>query len=347
MSSHDTTETEVSPDDYERTVPSSHIVTEPNAIPDVLKQNSEWLVVLIPSDSDKGKPPIAPNGGSGWADESRELLDFDTAYETAVEMVCTPRVNTEEGDRVALGYRFTSEDGFTGIDIDDAERLKLVEDVLQNFENAYIEWSVSGEGQHIIVKANAGDSPGGKLPLCDDGNVSVEIYDKDRYFVFTGDAIQTSEVGESSQEQVDELLERVTPSQDNRSSPPITSIGRQQAQEYTHYFGEDNSRPTITDILNTAEKYDREFRMLFRGGTSGYPSQSEADMALASKLAFWCRGDLFLMDRCFRRSNCYDSRGQSTAKWDEAHYGTGETYGERTLKKAIENNSERFEGSYL
>lgn len=49
---------------------------------------------------------------------------------------------------------------------------------------------------------------------------------------------------------------------------------------------------------------------------------------LACKLAFWTGGDIQRMDRLFRRS------GLMRPKWDETHYSSGETYGEKTLSRA-------------
>ena len=56
-------------------------------------------------------------------------------------------------------------------------------------------------------------------------------------------------------------------------------------------------------------------------------SASEADMALAEILAFWCGGDAEQMDRLFRRS------GLMRDKWDRVQ--SGSTYGMITLTKAV------------
>lgn len=66
-----------------------------------------------------------------------------------------------------------------------------------------------------------------------------------------------------------------------------------------------------------------KFLRLWNGDTSGYTSQSEADLALATILAFYCGGDSEQMDRLFRQSGLYRD------KWDRADYC------EHTLEKAV------------
>jgi hypothetical protein len=81
------------------------------------------------------------------------------------------------------------------------------------------------------------------------------------------------------------------------------------------------------------------FQQLWRGSTAGYPSQSEADMALCCLLAFWTGGDRGRMDRLFRES------GLMREKWDEVHYADGRTYGEVTVERAIQVTDERYNPS--
>ncbi len=72
---------------------------------------------------------------------------------------------------------------------------------------------------------------------------------------------------------------------------------------------------------------DPDRAALWRGEWQGrYPSQSEADMALAGHLMWRTGNDLALADRLFRRSGLFRK------KWDE-HRG-GKTYGQLTLERA-------------
>ena len=53
---------------------------------------------------------------------------------------------------------------------------------------------------------------------------------------------------------------------------------------------------------------------LFQGDWSGYPSQSEADLALVSHLVYWTQGDVYRVDKLFRQS------GLMRAKWERGDY---------------------------
>ncbi len=71
------------------------------------------------------------------------------------------------------------------------------------------------------------------------------------------------------------------------------------------------------------------FAALYDGNWEGkYGSQSEADMALCLKLAFWTGKDAAQMDRLFRASRLFRE------KWDQSHRSDGTTYGQETINKA-------------
>jgi primase-polymerase (primpol)-like protein len=78
------------------------------------------------------------------------------------------------------------------------------------------------------------------------------------------------------------------------------------------------------------------FERLWNGSTTGYPSHSEADMALCCHLAFWTGGDFGQMDRLFRDS------GLMRGKWDEVHFADGSTYGEKTISRAAEQVTDYY-----
>jgi putative DNA primase/helicase len=74
------------------------------------------------------------------------------------------------------------------------------------------------------------------------------------------------------------------------------------------------SRMTDDEILTKARAAANveHLQRLWAGDTGGYPSHSEADMALCCLLAFWTQ-DATQIDRLFKRSGLYRD------KWDEPH----------------------------
>lgn len=93
-------------------------------------------------------------------------------------------------------------------------------------------------------------------------------------------------------------------------------------------------RPRMTADLDDKALIERiikstqadKFLRLWNGDTSGYPSHSEADMALCRMLAFWTGGDSARVDSLFRQS------GLMRAKWDR-DLRPGYTYGSWTIER--------------
>jgi putative DNA primase/helicase len=81
------------------------------------------------------------------------------------------------------------------------------------------------------------------------------------------------------------------------------------------------------------------FARLWAGDWSRYDSQSEADAALCSYLAFWTGGDRGRVDSLFRQSGLY------RPKWDERHHGDGSTYGEGTLNLTLSGQRDYYSPS--
>lgn len=114
-----------------------------------------------------------------------------------------------------------------------------------------------------------------------------------------------------------------------------------QRPEINHSASNGESKSFLSDasviekagLSATGEK----FKALWEGDVSAYPSQSEADLALASILAFWYGRDIKQMDRLFQSS------GLMRDKWHRVQ--SGSTYGLITLEKAIANTKETYDPS--
>lgn len=184
---------------------------------------------------------------------------------------------------------------------------------------SYTEISPSGTGLHVIVKGTL--LPGGRR------KGSFEFYDSRRYFTITGDLLpgcrgtieERTEVLRDLHREIFGTPQEVTPPTPNHPMSATAVVGDE-------------------DILSRALGGGNGLKVkrLFEGDVSDYSSPSEADLALCSLFAFWT-GDPGQLDRLFRRSALY--RG----KWDQRHYGDGKTYGEETIRKALEGHNQNFQ----
>ena len=219
------------------------------------------------------KVPYSPDG-------TRKANVHDSAtwgsFTDAIAGATQPGVN-------GIGFVLTESDPYTGIDIDDkeenpaseAERL-VHQKVLQAF-CSYTERSVGGRGFHIIIR---GKIDGGR----DRGHIG--IYSSARYLTFSGDVVRNAPI-EEYQQQLDALVAQMP-------AP-----------------GADDTLYDIEGVADDGEVHDMALRasngdkyhQLCNGDwkAMGYPSQSEADLALLSMLAFYSR-DNAQVRRLFRYS---------------------------------------------
>ena len=87
--------------------------------------------------------------------------------------------------------------------------------------------------------------------------------------------------------------------------------------------------PAVIEKASQARGGER-FRQLWAGDASAYTSRSEADFALASKLAFWCGPDADRIERLMRQS------GLVRPKWDRRDYLS------RTIANALKDRTEFY-----
>ncbi|OFR02168.1 DNA primase [Staphylococcus sp. HMSC066C03] len=275
-------------------------------IPDELKQLNNWCVWKFENRNGK-RTKIPFNAATGEFAKSNDKSTW-SSYETAV--------NAEGVD----GIGFFFEPPYLGIDIDDIDddlhRFKQgdkLDNIVSEFNEAfksYTEVSPSGNGLHIIVK--------GKIPGSRRRKGNIEMYDSGRFFTMTGKTIgKYKDVTEVSEQVFKTIYEKYLP--DNTVKYPTTN----NYQQNIHNLSE-------IDVINEIykSKQAKLFDDLMKGNYEPYyTSHSEADMALANILAFWCARDYSQMDSIFRQSNLYRD------KWDEKRKNS--TYGEQTLFKAI------------
>ena len=190
--------------------------------------------------------------------------------------------------------------------------------------NSYTERSVSGKGIHIICY--------GRLPEGRRRKGKFEMYDKDRFFAFTGDAIKNVPIFNREQEVV-ELWEKYINYEEPIVETPSTNYKYDFAQpnlpnfnkEYkTVYLNDDEVIQTILNSRQSSEFYS----LYYNGDMSAYGNDhSAADAGLCCILAFWTNGNQAQIDRLFRSS------ALMRKKWDEKR--GADTYGNITINSAL------------
>ena len=227
--------------------------------------------------------------------------------------------NSADGVGFVLGY------GIVGIDLDDcigvSETLhEIARDAMEL--GTYCERTPSGRGLHVLIRGTI-EKP--RKYAKRDGAPGREIYDgregSSRYFTVTGNRLgAATEIreGPEAQAALDAFVGKWFPEQTAavNSDHKVTSSQRK--------LDDDEALSLMFDASDGAK-----WRAIVNEGDYSrfYPSQSEADLALAYKLRFYTGADVAQMERLFRRS------GLMRPKWDENRGRS--TYGELTLEKAI------------
>jgi primase-polymerase (primpol)-like protein len=277
------------------------------------------------------KAPVDPTTGHfASATDAETWTDFVSAREYA------------DASADGVGFVFADADRIVGVDLDDCrdpedgtltDRARDIVDRL----NSFIEVSPSGTGVHVLAE--------GELPAGRNRHGDVELYDDARFFTVTGDELSDTPSRVESRQTALSAVHSEYVAQDDGGDTSTS------AADSTVAIGSSSASVSIDgdvsgpgnnlgdeELLSGARgaTNGEKFTRLFEGDTSGYPSQSEADMALCSLLAFWTGGDAEQMDRLFRHS------GLMRPKWDEQHFADGATYGERTIERAIAGTDEFY-----
>ena len=288
-------------------------------IPEELQQLQQWVMWRFEEKGGRGKPTKVPYFSVSQRASSTDPKTWLKFHEA---------VSFLENDFFdGIGFVFTKEDEYVGIDIDDCtneEGLNDYANEIVGLMNSYTEYSPSGTGLHIIVKVGKEF----KLDSRKDGMTGTEIYPKDRYFTFSGKVLFDSEIQYRDQEVQNLLDNYLHPS----STEQFNLVPIEELQGYTSNKNDQvilqelfSSEMTIPQSSMTFGHYNR---FLFENGHQG--NRSSDDWYFAKQLAFLCNGDREQMNRIFMSSALYRPE-----KWDKVHYSNGDTYGQRTLYNAV------------
>ncbi|WP_254120959.1 phage/plasmid primase, P4 family [Shouchella clausii] len=277
-------------------------------IPNQLRDFPQWIVWR--KEERKGKTTKVPyqiNGRHAKANDKQHWTTFENAVKAY-----------ESGKFDGIGFMFSKDDPFVGIDLDHciqdgaySDDAKRIVDQL----DSYTELSPSGDGLHIIVK--------GKIPLRGPGtgkkNVErgIEVYRHGRYFTFTGNVVHSTGV----QERSDALKDFWQAYMDEKPKKVSTPSPPQQRTRTS-----DLSERELWEKMFNSKK-GADIKALFDGHLIN-DDHSSSDLALCNHLAFWTDADEAKMDRMFRES------GLMRDKWDRQANSDGSTYGQITIRNA-------------
>ena len=300
-------------------------------IPDTLTDREQWVCWRYKWGSNRDewtKVPVDVNTG-GFASST----DPDTWAPFASALAYHER---DSKDTDGVGFVVHEEDTVAGLDLDDCrdpetgELEEWAEDVLDSVPT-YAEASPSGTGLRLF---GVGFTPDGKTRAdIEGGEGHLELYDTGRYLTTTGQRVDESPatVGQVN-DQIDEIHSRyIAEETSDDGAEAAASDGGTATESST--MGKSANDLTDTELIERAKnaKNGDKFRQLWNGNTGGYPSHSEADLALCGMLAFWTGGDKRWMADLFSQSGLYRD------KWDR------QDYRERTIEKALEGKSEFYD----
>jgi hypothetical protein len=221
--------------------------------------------------------------------------------------------------------------GLIGVDLDTVRdpatgRISAAAEAIVRTLDSYTELSPSGTGLHVLVRGVLPDNVRHRAAL--PGGGTIEVYDAKRFFTLTGRRLANTPAG--VHERGDALA--AVCRQWGLVAPTPAAVSGTEG-------GPDGDVDAL--LIDRACRSDRFFAALWRGHTDGYPSQSEADLALATKLLQLVGGDVHRADTLFRRS------GLMRLKWDQRHRGDGATYGQITLEAARRTYREHLQQPVL
>ena len=184
------------------------------------------------------------------------------------------------GPSAKVGALLTPGCGVTVVDMDEdyaSDQMAMVE-----WLDSYAETSSSGRGTHIFVRANLA---GGVR----DSKQDIEVYGQERFIIVTGNVINGWDVVEERQAKIDRLVARLGGLK-NSTKPVVTAI--------TGGASDEACRAALKRVWGQ-DKVKRLWKGDWR--PMGYPSQSEADMALIEALCFATDDDA-VVAATFRKS---------------------------------------------
>jgi hypothetical protein len=294
-----------------------------------LRNHNRWLVWRYePAKATNGKPPAKPYTKVP-IDARRNHYASTTKPWTWTNFLTVCNTYEKYHGEQCDGVGFVIPPGTVGIDLDDCVNGGIPEPWAEQIialMDSYTELSPSGNGIRIFVR--------GQIPGKRNRAGTIEMYDSNspRYLTVTGHRIGTRETVERRQEQLNTFYAEVFGSE-SQAVEPLTSAPSTLDNPETPEGMDEGRLAAILDIATRAKNGDH-FSQLWAGdwAGAGYPSQSEADLALCGLLAFYVGDDPTGVDEVFRRSGLYRD------KWEDR-----DDYRQDTITKALDGKEEFYD----
>ena len=290
-------------------------------IPTELKNNASFCLWRMEKKS--GRPTKVPynpkTGQMAKTNDPSTFSDFATAMK-AYAM----------GGWDGIGYRVS--EGIGAIDIDhcireDGSLNDVAASVLGFFPDTYFERSPSGSGLRGFFKLDPSFAYDKTVYYINNRKHGLEVYlpgTTNRFVTVTGDMYRSGEV-----------------IRDDAALQSVLDTFMKRKNQVTNSAIEPCSYLTDEQVIAHAKASESgdKFTALMEGRwDEGYDSQSDADMAFVSMLAFWCGNVEEQIDRIFRSS------AMMRPKWDRQ---TGDsTYGQITIRNVVSTNSAIYSPIY-
>lgn len=279
-------------------------MTEVQEAVEELEKYDQWVA------HDQRKVPYGADGKRAKSNEKGTWLPYLDAV-----VLCASGSNLEGEKLTGIGFEVAEEDPFTFVDLDgcrDPVTCEVTEEasrIIQQLDS-YTEISPSGRGLHVWIR---GRSPGSRKRF----TKGLEIYSDGQYATWTGEHLRdTPTIINHRQQELEQLY--------HSACQPDDSDEEHRDHEHSAVDVPDD---LIVEAAVRASSNGKFERLYNEGDTSDYPSPSEADLALASLLAFHTV-DTAQIERIMRSSALYRQ------KWDK-----NREYLPRTVKKAVANRS--------
>jgi len=288
-------------------------------IPTELRARPQWVVWRWTWSTVKSKwdkPPLnARTGRNASSTAPNTWSTFDVAYRA---------YSDGAKDYDGIGYVFSADDPYVGIDLDDCR--DPTSGTLAPWQHRHKAWSPDAPAPQTIIDAlgtygEVSPSQCGAKLLCR-GTIprggkrgDFEAYSHGRYFTITGRRLDCcpatiAELNGELENIVGKFLRDASPDTATTSTATTSGLDPQ------------------TIIAKAARAKNGAKFLALWNGDAGH-DHSAADLALCSLLAFWTGPNPALIDQLFRQSRLM--RG----KWDEPHFAGGKLYGQGTIERAL------------